>query len=302
MFTRKEVFHINGNDKDSRRKWGAFDSNALIEKNSGNVFWPGENGMLYNFTLDEDRKLKKMKKMRYQHSQLFRQGIESSLAAIGQYGFFLDNSGSLVCVDLNKLKPIWNVSNFDDSDATTMIDKENKDYFLYTGHEVDKLAPAHEVFFRKIAAKDGKEIWRVSRKCFGGKIKDKTIDGGILASPVLGKNKGNHLVFTVFSRIDKKDKAEIVAINKITGKEEWSIILDKFSWSSPVDFYDADGNIYLFFTDVTGNIYIVNGTDGKLILKERSEYTFESSPIIIDDKVYIASRGRSILCYNILTD
>jgi len=241
--------------------------------------------------------------MIYNHNELFRRGIESSIAAIGSYGFFLDNSGSIICVDLNTLEPIWNVTNFDDSDATVMIDKENyKGFFLYVGNEVDKLAPLNNSYFRKIDASNGQEVWKVSRNCFGTNINGKTNSGGILASPVLGKNKGKDLVYCLFSRVDTKNKGELVAINKYTGNEVFSVFLDSYSWASPVDFYDENGYIYLFFTGVNGTLHIIDGTNGEIIYKEKTKYVFEASPIIIDDKIFVGARDRYVLCFNIETN
>ena len=299
MFTGKEVFHISGNDPDSRRNWGAFDSNPLIDEKTGNVFWPAENGLIYNFVLDENKQLSKLRKLRYNHPKLFRYGIESSMSAIDNFGFFSDNGSTLMCIDLNSLEPVWNVDNFDDSDASVMIDKEDDHYFLYTGHEIDKLGPKNDAHFRKISAKNGSEAWRISRTCFNQPINGKPNDGGILATPVLGKHKGEHLVFCIFSRIDNDNRGEIVAINKYSGEEEWNLVMEGYSWSSPADFYDNDGNLYLFVTDVRGNIYLLDGITGEVKYHEKTKYTFESSPIILEDRVYIASRGKSILCFQL---
>lgn len=302
MFSKKEVFFINGKDKDSKRFWGAFDSNPLIDCKTGQAIWPAENGIIYKFTIENNRSTS-FSKMLYNHSELFRRGIESSIAAIGSYGFFLDNSGSIICVELNTLEPIWNVTNFDDSDASVMIDKEkDKGFFLYIGNEVDKLAPLNNSYFRKIDASNGQEVWKVSRNCFGTNINGKTNSGGILASPVLGKNKGKDLVYCLFSRVDTKNKGELVAINKYTGNEVFSVFLDSYSWASPVDFYDENGNIYLFFTDVNGTLHIIDGRNGEIIYKEKTKFVFEASPIIIDDKIFVGARDRYVLCFNIETN
>lgn len=302
MISRKEVFHISGNDRDSKRYWGAFDSNPIIDYKTGQAIWPAENGLIYKFSIDNDLNFSQPTKMLYNHTELFRRGIESSMAAIGGYGFFLDNSGSIICINLNTFEPIWNVSNFDDSDATAMVDYERaKGYFLYTGNEVDKLAPFHDSYFRKIDARNGDEIWKISRTCYGTPLRGQTNSGGILASPVLGKNKGNDLVYCIFSRVDEKHRGEIVAVNKHSGKEMFSVYLDNYTWASPVDFYDENGNIYIFFTDVSGTVYVIDGITGNIIFKEKTKYTFEASPIIIQDKIFLAARGRYILSFKIIT-
>jgi outer membrane protein assembly factor BamB len=300
MFNGNELLYISGKDKDAKRKWGAFDSNALIDSKSGQIFWPAENGLIYSFQISEDRAISPMAKMRYEHSKLFRAGIESSMAAIDSFGFFSDNSGSVICINLKTLEPIWNVSNDDDSDATIAIDKEDDgSYFLYTGNEVDRLAPVNTAYFRKLDAQTGAELWKVGRSCRGTALNGKTNSGGILSSPVIGKKQGKDLVYCVFSRVDKNNHGEFIAINKHTGEEAFTILMDHYSWSSPVDLYDEDGRIYIFFTDVAGTIYLIDGLSGDLIIKEKTAYTFESSPVAVNDQIFIASRGQSILSFKL---
>jgi hypothetical protein len=38
---------------------------------------------------------------------------------------------------------------------------------------------------------------------------------------------------------------------------------------------------------------------GEVLVKEKTNYTFESSPVIVDDMVFLPARGRSILKYRI---
>ena len=47
MVSGKVVYHQPGIESDAYRRWGAFDSNPLIDKNSGLVIWPSENGLIY---------------------------------------------------------------------------------------------------------------------------------------------------------------------------------------------------------------------------------------------------------------
>jgi outer membrane protein assembly factor BamB len=142
-------------------------------------------------------------------------------------------------------------------------------------------------------------VWKVSRECFGTPINGKTNSGGILSSPVIGKALGSHLVYTVFSRVNKQNKGEFIAIDKKTGKEVFSVLLDNYSWSSPVDIYDEAGNVYIFLTDVFGTIYLLDGLTGGIIFKEKTNYVFESSPVVVKDQIFIASRGNSILSFKI---
>lgn len=300
MFKREQILYIHGKDKDSHRQWGAFDSNPLVDEKTGQIFWPAENGLVYSFNIDNEKKISPLYKMRYHHSKLFRGGIESSMAVIENYGFFSDNSGSVICIDLRTLRPVWNVSNDDDSDASISVEREKDGkYFLYIGNEVDRLAPVNTAYFRKLDAATGKEIWKVGRSCRGTELHGKTNSGGMLSSPAIGKHKGKDLVYCIFSRVDERNRGEFVAINKETGKEAFSVFMDMYSWSSPVDIYDEAGNIYVFFTDVIGHVYLVDGVSGELLLKKKLNYTFESSPVVVNNQIFIASRGKSILSFKL---
>jgi outer membrane protein assembly factor BamB len=238
--------------------------------------------------------------MRYQNPQLSRAGMESSMAVIDQFGFIADNSGTVMCIDLKTMAPIWNVNNQDDSDATIAVDTEpNGKHYLYTGSEVDFNGPIGTSYFRKLNAINGEEIWKVSRECRSAPIQEKTNSGGILSSPVIGKMKGSNLVYCLFSRVDDQNRGEFVAIDKTNGKEAFSLILNHYSWSSPADVYDEEGNIYIFLTDVFGTIYLLDGITGKVLVKEKTKFLYESSPVVVNDHIFIASRGNTILSFKI---
>jgi hypothetical protein len=61
-------------------------------------------------------------------------------------------------------------------------------------------------------------------------------------------------------------------------KKHSAYSLPIYSWSSPVDIYDNQGNIYIFFTDVSGSVDLIDGPSGELLIKEKLNYTFDSSP------------------------
>jgi len=302
MFTGKEVFFQTGVDHKAYIGWGAFDSNPLIDYKTGTAFWPAENGQLYTIQSQLNETPRVVKKFKYKSAHTRRNGIESSMAVIDHFGFFADNDGNLVCIDLVTMEPQWENFNFDDTDASIVVDREGENYFLYVGNEVDKRGDSALANLRKIDAVTGKEIWSVDRACYSSTIKGKTINGGVLATPLVGKKKSKDLVIGIFSRTYNNNKGELVAVDKTTGIERYSFKLDAYSWASPVDFYDEKGNMYLFVTDVWGTIYLLNGANGKLIYKEKIGATIESSPVIINDRIIIGTRGRNILSFKIISD
>lgn len=296
MTKERIVLHQSGKDEEADRKWGAFDSNPLVDRQSGTVFWPSENGIIYTFNAQNKEKVQVAQKWNYSNNSMIRRGLEASMAANGQFGFFADNSGNIFCMDLIHQIPIWNQKNEDDTDASLVLDPDSLNY-LYVGNEVDFRAPEAISSFRKLNAKNGKEIWRVERLCRGTPIANKTNSGGILATPLIGKEKCKNLVYVIFSRMNEKNQSELVAVDKNSGKEVFSFLMKAYSWASPIDLYDKDGNMFIFLTDVRGNIYLINGKTGKLIFTEKTNYTFESSPIAIDNRIVVGVRGNKILSF-----
>ena len=57
--------------------------------------------------------------------------------------------------------------------------------------------------------------------------------------------------------------------------------------------------MYVFTADVGGNIYLIQGNTGEIILTQKIGAIFESSPVAIGNSVVIGSRGREIykLCF-----
>lgn len=301
MFTGREIQFIPGYDRTAYIGWGAFDSNPLIDHQTGTAFWPAENGQIYTVHSDKNKVPYVFRKYRYKTEITRRNGIESSMAAIDNYGFYADNDGNLVCIDLITMEPQWHTNNYDDTDASIVLDKELNQTFLYVGNEVDKRGDSALSSLRKINAVNGKEVWNVNRSCFGYPVMNKTNSGGMLATPIVGKKNSNDLVIGLFSRVNKQHKGELVAIDKHTGKERYQFKMDAYSWASPVDFYDEKGNMYLFFTDVWGTLYLLEGATGKLIYKEKIGSTIESTPIIVNDRIIVGTRGRKILSFKIIT-
>jgi outer membrane protein assembly factor BamB len=192
---------------------------------------------------------------------------------------------------------VWLFDNIDDTDASLVIETEGKTPFLYLGNEVDKQGPTGTAYIRKLNALTGKEQWHFSRPCSGSNVGGKANSGGVLATVLPGKEKAKGLVFGIFSRPNGTMKGEFVAIDKETGKERYTILMDAYSWASPIDLYDKKGNCYIFFTDVYGTIYLIDGVTGAIIHKEKTSYVFESSPVAWGNRIVVGTRGKTILSF-----
>lgn len=295
MFSGDLLKYNSGNDPFSNRFWGAFDSNPLIDEKNEILFWPAENGIIYRYDLQKLNK--EPLKFRYSKLNKPHQGIESSFGAYRNLGYFSDNNGNVFCLNLKTMKPVWYFDNLDDSDASMVIDVVEDKPFLLVGNEVDKQGSQGNAFFRKIDGLTGKEIWKINRNCTGSNNGPLSNNGGILSTCIVGKGKVNNLLITVFSRVDNDMGGEIVAVDKETGKEIYSIKLNSYSWSSPVDIYDHQGNMFFIHGEVSGKLSLYEGKTGKLIDSIMLDGAIESSPIVVDNNLIIGTRGGYI--YNI---
>jgi outer membrane protein assembly factor BamB len=298
----KLLYFLKGRDGFAYKGWGAFDGAALINRQTDTLFIGGENGLFYSMKLNTkfDFKQKtitvnpKVVKYRYKLSSKDHQGIENSVAAYKNMIFFTDNGGTLQGIDTTKMKPVWAKGMTDDSDATIVIEPKNDIPYLYTGTEVDKQGETGNSILRKVNGLNGKTIWRLDIPAFSI-LGENPVNGGLLATPVLGKNDiANQVIFTI-ARYKKLNSGLMISLDKETGKEQWRWEMPNYSWSSAVVIYDQKGHSYIIQCDSVGRIHLLQGKTGKLI---RTINTFganiEASPAIYNDTIVIANRGGKI--------
>jgi outer membrane protein assembly factor BamB len=281
---------LSGDDKHSKRYWGALDSSPLIWGQF--LLWPAENGILYKLIRSE-KGLKIHSKFVYKVRGNNHLGIESSIAVYGHYGIITDNGGSIICVDLHTLQPMWYSNNSDDTDATPVISIEDGKPYVYTGCEVDKQGNQGLSIFRKLNLLNGKEIWRFSIACHSIVNGSYIYNGGMLGTPLLGKSNCSSMIFTSFSQYKPGNTGLFAAFDQITGKVLWQTPLSAYTWSSPIGYITKQGQFIILLGDVIGNLYVIDGQSGKIIVQKRVGQNFESSPIAYGNTAIIASRGNS---------
>lgn len=299
VFKGKLNTFVSGIDRDAHRGWGAFDSSPI--KVGNYYFWPGENGMLYKFRM-LDGKYKLHSKLVYHSKKPNRSslGIESSMAVYKNYGYFGDNQGNVVCVNLSNLKPIWYFDNVDDSDATIVLEEEKGIPYVYIGCEVDKQGATGFSFLRKLNALTGEEVWLNKMPAHSVFAGEKTFNGGMLSTPLLGKHQANDLLYVSISQPGNSHSGHLIALEKGTGKVRFTTKLNAYSWSSPVGYYTKKGEPIVLIGDVVGNIYLIDGLTGEKIFVKNLGSNFEASPAVLDDQLIIGSRGNKIYKFKII--
>ncbi len=259
----KELYFIQGRDSFAYRSWAAFDSSAIINANTDTLFIGGENGLFYNIKLNtkfdiENKSINinpEIIKYRYKIKGNQYQGIENSVAIYKNLAFFSDNGGSIQCIDITNMKPVWALEKSDDTDATITIEVENNIPYLYTGTEVDKQGTRGNAIIRKINGLTGEVSWTKYYEC-QSILGDKPNNGGTLATNIIGKNDLNNMVIFTLARYKTLYGGLIVALDKTNGDEIWRWEMPNYAWSSPVDFYNTSGKGYIIQCDSIGNMHL----------------------------------------------
>jgi hypothetical protein len=303
LIDQKELYTIFGRDAVAFRGWGANDSSALLDKKTDTLLNCGENGLVYrvklNTKFDEASgsltMAPQISKYRYRSPYNDEQGIESSPAIYKNLMYFNDNGGTMQCIDLNTLKPVWIYETGDDTDATTVIEETGNGVFLYTANQVDKRGeggknPKADCNIRKFNALTGELIWQKDYEC----VYNYYINGGALGTPVLGKDDISNMVIFNICFTGSNTDGTMVALDKNTGDEIWKKKLTAYSWCSPVDFKSSDGKTYMVYTDFAGKMHLVDPMTGNTLDSVSLGLNVESSPAIYNDTIVVGSYAKKI--------
>jgi outer membrane protein assembly factor BamB len=298
LINYQKLFVINGLDTFAPKGWGAFDASGLVHAGTDTLIQTGENGLVYTVKLNTafvpDRNLltvnPEVVKYRYRCSLSKRLGIESSAAVYRNLAYFADNDGILQCLDLNSLEPVWARSVTDDTDSTVVLEEDADGVWLYTGCEVDKQVYGGHAYLRKINALTGALLWEQAYAC----AYNEQTNGGVLGTPVVGKNDIADLVVFSIARCNGSNGGKLTALSKRSGETVWEIPFRYYSWSSPVDVYTPDGKAYIIFCDSGGYMYLIDGRKGTILDKVNLGGNVEGSPAVFGNMVVVGTRGMQI--------
>lgn len=297
----KLLYLLSGYDSFAYRGWGAFDGAPLINKDTDTMILGGENGLLYKVKLNtvfnqEEKTISvapSVSKYHYKIDGSKYQGIENSVAVHNDMAYFADNSGSIQAVDLNSLRPLWTAAKADDTDATITIKIEEGIPFLYTGCEVDKQGSKGLSIIKKINGLTGEIMWTKEYPCYSI-LGDHPVNGGMLASNVIGKHSIEGCAIFTLARYGALNKGLMVALDCKDGSELWRWEMPNYSWSSPVDVYDEAGNAYIIQGDSAGKLHLLDGKIGVILDSIALNANIESSPVVFENYIVVATRGGKV--------
>ncbi len=302
LIDQKMIYKIIGRDPMAFRSWGAFDSSAILDKNTDTLFEAAENGLVYRVKLNTkfDKEAgsidisPQITKFRYKDSSNPELGIENSPAFYKNYMYFCDNGGTFMCLDINTMKPVWVNHVGDDTDSSTVIEETDEGVFLYTANQVDKRSQESKATencnIRKFNALTGELIWQKDYPC----IYNFYLNGGSLGTPLIGKNDIADLIIFPICFTGSTSDGKLVALNKKTGEEVWVRKLNAYSWCSPVDFLGSDGKTYGVFCDYAGNLHLFDPKTGRDLDVVSLGKNIESSPAIYGNMIVVGSYNQKI--------
>ncbi len=301
LIHQKEIFSMPGNDPVAFRAWGANDSSALLNRYTDTLLDCGENGLVYKAKLNT--KFNKeagtisinptITKYRYKSSYSSEQGIENSPAVYRNLMYFADNGGTIQCLDINKLEPVWIFKSGDDTDSSITLEETDEGVFLYTANEIDKRGKSGaraNCNIRKINALTGELVWQKDYSC----VYQNYINGGALATPVIGKNDISDIVIFNVALTGSTSDGTLVALDKKTGKEVWKRQLEAYSWSSPVDFMSKDGKTHMLLCDFKGYMHLIDPKTGEDLDKISVGGNVEASPSVYNDMAVVGTYAKKI--------
>lgn len=306
-------------DPSYRTSWSACDSSPLFDAAADTLIYPNENGLIYTarmntrfdvanaqLTIDPE-----FTTYRYKTPGMSLHGIESSIAVYSHFGYFSDNSGQFNCVDLNSMEAVWSRKLEDDSDVTPILSHEGDRLAVYTGTEVDwqkDIVGNYQgtAFVYKMDAMTGAILWESSVPCWTKNAANQgdDINGGVMGTPILGKQKLDDLVIFSFCMTNGIYSGNsVVAFNRTDGSQVWEYEMVQYSWSSPVDLYDADGNGYIIIPDSTGQLHLIDGRTGErldVLQLTRGQSgdkagNIESSCAVFGNRLVVGTRGNVIV-------
>lgn len=304
------MFEFGHNETFANRGWHMFDSSPLVSAETDQLIYPGENGILYiihlntkyneqtgELSVDPDN-IVKWKYNGVRSGSRYWLGVESSAAIINNYIFLADNGGNLMCLDLNTLNLVWVQDVLDDTNCSPVVDIEDGHPYIYIStsfHYGWRSYSTAEIPIFKIDAETGEIVWRTDYTCYT--VQD--LSGGVQGTIAVGKNKLSDMIFVPIARTPGASSGTLAALKKDTGEVVWEKETSMYSWSSPVDFYDADGNGYLLYCNSGFNMFLIDGKTGEQLDYMNLGGNIEASPAMYGNYAVVGTRAMRTYCIQV---
>lgn len=304
LIQNKEVSGWDGSDAGAPRDWGAFDSSSLVNAATDTLIEPAENGLIYkvklNATFDPAAKTVSVNpeftKLNYTTPDSSRHGIEGSAAAYRNLMFAGDNDGNIVCWDATTLQVVWVRPTGDDTDASIVLEDTPGGPFIYTGNEMDKRgegangASHGPITIQKLNALTGAVVWKYQLDA----VYNVAVNGGLMATPVLGTGEVSDLAFFNIAKTGSDKQGTLLALDKQTGAVVWKRTLAHFGWSSPLLLTGTDGHMYGVVGDSSGLLHLFDPNTGRDYSTLQLSQNIEASPAVYGNMLVVGTYAKKL--------
>lgn len=303
-----KLYEFGANDAMAPRVFHAFDSSPVMDAATDTLFYPGENGVLYTVKLNTKYDAaagtlsispEHVADFTYSTSRAtetaFTWGMENSAAVNGEYLYVGDNGGVFYCLDVNTMSMVWAQDVYGDVNSSPIFSEEEDGNFVYVATTLtEAMLDEHsmgEVSVYKLNAANGSIVWKKTFACHNVD----GVEGGILASGVLGKGAIKGQIIYSVSRTPKLSSGYLVSIDIKNGETVWMKELSNYAWSSTAVVYSQIGAAYLVQCCSNGDVLLINVGNGELLDTISLHTTLEATPAVFGNTVVVGTRDERIV-------
>ncbi len=278
-----------------------FDASALVDVETDQLIYPGENGIVYIMKLNTEYdeaagtvsiNPDSIKKWHYygERTSLYSYwvGMEGSPTIWCGHMFMCDNGGNLMCLDLNTLELVWVQDILDDSNGTPVLSIEDGHPYLYVStsfHYGWRSYNTATVPIWKIDAETGEIVWQTDYTCYT----ESGVSGGVQSTIALGKNDLEGRIYVTVAKTDNYNNGVLACIDRESGEVIWEHDA-YYTWSSPVLVYNEDGSGYIVYCTYGNNMYLLDGESGEVYDSFNLLGGVEATPAVYEDMIVVGTR------------
>ena len=303
-----KLYEFGDNDEMAYRTFHAYDSSPVIDVTTDTLIYPGENGVLYTLKLNTKYDAQAgtlsiepehLSDFTYSTARAtesaFTWGMENSAVVNEHYLYVGDNGGVFFCLDLNTMSMVWAQDVYGDVNSSPIFSEETDGNFIYVATTLtEAMLDAHSmgtVAIYKLNAANGAVVWKKSFECHNVD----GVEGGILATGVLGQGAIEGQIIYSVSRCPGLSSGYLVSLDTQTGEEVWLKELSAYAWSSTVTLYSQIGAVYLVQCCSDGTVLLLNAANGVLLDSISLNTTLEATPAVFGNTIVVGTRDERII-------
>ena len=303
-----KLYEFGYNDEMAPRTFHAYDSSPVIDAATDTLFYPGENGVLYTIKLNTSYDPEAgtlsvapehVADYTYSTSRAtedaFTWGMENSAVVKDNYLYVGDNGGVFYCLDINTMSMVWAQDVYGDVNSSPIYSEEEDGDFIYVATTLtEAMLDEHsmgEVAIYKLNAANGSVVWKRPFACHNVD----GVEGGILATGVLGQGAIEGQIIYSVSRCPKLSSGYLVSLDTKTGESVWLTELTNYAWSSTVTMYSETGAAYLIQCCSDGTVLLLNAANGAILDSIFLNTTLEATPAVFGNTLVVGTRDERII-------